>query len=559
MKKIFNYVLTILMVLSVFTFLYTDTHLAYADSDTNDKKLIYEADFEEGDFNGWHVMGDGRLELDQQNAFNGNISVKIQGRVVSWNGPVLTTTSYLIPNKKYTISGYVFHSSNTAETIHYSLKTTTKDGITLFNNIHSVTCEPNVWTLISGEIVIPENTATSEIYFESPNPSLSFNIDNTSIEGDTESANAVSLMSSQEKTEFHFNFENGMESWIPRGETTLDRADSYSISGKYSIHVSSRTETWHGASVSIDSISRGTSYLYSAYIMYTGKEFSDTHTFLIQIQYDYGGSIVYEVIQRKEIQKNTWSIIEGEYTLPVEAKNIIFYIQTEQVSSVMATNDDLMPFYVDCVEIIDSTLINKQKTTRLVINIITTVFIALVLILIIILIIKSHIKTKTALTLASKDAMTKALNRNTYEKRIASLEKNPLECKSLYIAVCDVNFLKYLNDNYGHKEGDSAIIRCAQSLITAVGKKGFVYRTGGDEFVCIANVPIKKEINQQLALEARKYHGYPFSVAVGFSEFNKSLDGDIPDIKLLISRADNDMYLNKESIKKRYPEYARKA
>ncbi len=555
-RSIYTYIVLIFTLLSVS---FSPMCLIAISADTSDTirlSEVFHSDFEDNSFDEWHVNGSGQLVIDSQNAYSGNVSISTVGRIQSWNGPSLTTTSYIAPENTYYFEGYVFHQSEIEETISWSVKWVNSDGTTTFNNIASETIQPNTWTKLTGSVEAPLNVASSDIYFESQNTNLIFNIDNIYIFGD--SSFAVSSAEEVKTAEFGYDFEEDTENWVQRGDIEISRTDAYSCSGKYSLYTTGRTETWNGPAVNINSIQRNTSYLYSANVMYTGNDLSDSHTFLLQLQYEYNGNVSYEVIARKKIQKNSWSKIQGEYTLPEDAKNVMFYIQTEQINVEFATADDLMPFYIDKIDIIDSTVMNRKKTMKTLFYILIGIVSVSVIALIVILILRSKKKTQEALLLASKDAMTKAFNRNTYEEKMTWLENNPDKCKTVFVAVCDVNFLKHLNDNYGHKEGDSAIIRCAQSLITALGKKGDVYRTGGDEFVCISNTPMKKEITQQLAIESQKYQGYPFSVAVGFASYNESLDGVCPDIRAIVKRADTDMYLNKESIKKKYPEFARK-
>ena len=163
------------------------------------------------------------------------------------------------------------------------------------------------------------------------------------------------------------------------------------------------------------------------------------------------------------------------------------------------------------------------------------------------------VKTNRALMSAALDAMTQTLNRNTYEQKINILKDEPEMCKGMYIAVCDVNFLKFVNDNYGHEMGDEAITRCGALLLKAVGKKGLVYRTGGDEFVCMSQNSFEEQIKKEIEIETSKYNGYPFSVAVGFSH-NES--DETPDINDLITKADKAMYENKQLIKSQNAEFA---
>ena len=85
--------------------------------------------------------------------------------------------------------------------------------------------------------------------------------------------------------------------------------------------------------------------------------------------------------------------------------------------------------------------------------------------------------------IAHIDNLTGLYNRNAYfdyVKRISTRENMPL-----LIFVGDVNYLKIVNDNYGHMRGDELLMTIADIIKTAVPKNAFVARTGGDEFVVL--------------------------------------------------------------------------
>ncbi len=50
----------------------------------------------------------------------------------------------------------------------------------------------------------------------------------------------------------------------------------------------------------------------------------------------------------------------------------------------------------------------------------------------------------------------------------------------------DMDRLKYINDTFGHAEGDFAIAKCAELLISTIRDQDIVARIGGDEFTIIA-------------------------------------------------------------------------
>lgn len=55
----------------------------------------------------------------------------------------------------------------------------------------------------------------------------------------------------------------------------------------------------------------------------------------------------------------------------------------------------------------------------------------------------------------------------------------------LAVGLIDIDFFKECNDTYGHLAGDKCLKDVADIIVQAVGKKGKVYRYGGDEFLIL--------------------------------------------------------------------------
>ncbi|MBO6193710.1 MAG: GGDEF domain-containing protein [Clostridiales bacterium] len=100
-------------------------------------------------------------------------------------------------------------------------------------------------------------------------------------------------------------------------------------------------------------------------------------------------------------------------------------------------------------------------------------------------IIRKSAQTEVMEKLAYNDGLTGLLNRLAFtqeENRIKEKESGK------YVLVqLDINFLKQVNDNYGHAEGDRFIIAAAELINDTFGRYGKCYRIGGDEFFAILN------------------------------------------------------------------------
>lgn len=116
----------------------------------------------------------------------------------------------------------------------------------------------------------------------------------------------------------------------------------------------------------------------------------------------------------------------------------------------------------------------------------------------------------------------------------------------------DIDRLKYINDNYGHAEGDKLIINVASILKKCFRETDAVARIGGDEFVAIleeidtndAEV-IKTRIESQIESHNQriqeKYLRVSFSIGYAV--------GDNPGdtLEVIMKKADEMMYLDKTS------------
>jgi diguanylate cyclase (GGDEF)-like protein len=151
---------------------------------------------------------------------------------------------------------------------------------------------------------------------------------------------------------------------------------------------------------------------------------------------------------------------------------------------------------------------------------------------------------------STHDALTDLYNR-TYINEIVNQHTPDKPCA---VFMFDVDQLKYVNDNYGHAEGDKIIIDVAKILKKCFRESDIIARIGGDEFVAIlfgtnleAAKITKNRIKRQIEihnLKCQEAHRV-ISFSIGYAVGEKS-EGTIEAIK---NKADENMYADK--IKKR--------
>ena len=93
------------------------------------------------------------------------------------------------------------------------------------------------------------------------------------------------------------------------------------------------------------------------------------------------------------------------------------------------------------------------------------------------------------------DALTDLNNRRRADRFLSVSIKECDESKPLSIFMMDIDNFKRINDQYGHNNGDKALIAVSEALKDTVASyHGFIARWGGDEFVAAFPNGIENDI-----------------------------------------------------------------
>ena len=170
--------------------------------------------------------------------------------------------------------------------------------------------------------------------------------------------------------------------------------------------------------------------------------------------------------------------------------------------------------------------------------------------------IKAHLEVSM---MALHDSMTGLYNRQGFFKEITPLLTSDTNIgKYLYIFSIDMNRLKYINDTFGHSEGDFAITTLAHAISKTMGELAVCARFGGDEFIAAivsdGNTTYSvSEFTQKLLSCVETTEGvakkpYPIRASVGMYCLPISLDMNLEN---MIASADEAMYEMKRNDKER--------
>lgn len=156
--------------------------------------------------------------------------------------------------------------------------------------------------------------------------------------------------------------------------------------------------------------------------------------------------------------------------------------------------------------------------------------------------------------LYNKDQLTGLYNRFCFDSRAAVLYEHCLvENKPMSIMFTDINYMKIINDKFGHMAGDKSIIAVADAIKASIRSDALAVRYGGDEFIILSpdtkqmeSDGIRNRIEIYLNELYRAGH-IPCNVTVscGYVITDPSSGKSLEDY---ISEADNVMYEIKQRV-----------
>ncbi|MCR5724916.1 MAG: GGDEF domain-containing protein [Treponema sp.] len=157
--------------------------------------------------------------------------------------------------------------------------------------------------------------------------------------------------------------------------------------------------------------------------------------------------------------------------------------------------------------------------------------------------------------LAYQDALTHVKNKASYDRAMANLNAKIAGKEAEFaIVMVDLNYLKRINDTYGHERGNDYITGSCH-IICEIFEHSPVYRIGGDEFTVILerrDYNDRDQLYHQLlnafsesSAEESRAPWLRYSAAAGMAAFTEKTDTSAEDV---FKNADKIMYENKLSM-----------
>lgn len=149
---------------------------------------------------------------------------------------------------------------------------------------------------------------------------------------------------------------------------------------------------------------------------------------------------------------------------------------------------------------------------------------------------------------SEKDGLTGIYNRRFIMNMLDYLVNNNVEHQAMFsVIMCDIDYFKRVNDNYGHVTGDDILKEMTELLVNASRKQDVVGRYGGEEFLIILPDIAAKDavrIAERIRAQIERHvfsQGIRITLSGGIAEWKgESVLG-------LIKLADEKLYKAKES------------
>ena len=142
------------------------------------------------------------------------------------------------------------------------------------------------------------------------------------------------------------------------------------------------------------------------------------------------------------------------------------------------------------------------------------------------------------------DELTQLHNRKSFNENI----KKSLGLFNRYktpftLMIYDIDNFKEINDKYGHKEGDNALINLSKYIKSHIRENDSIFRIGGEEFIIIENGKIFSEQICNNVSDSKEIFEYErITISIGITQV---VEGDTEDS--IFKRADDLLYEAKRS------------
>ncbi|MBP3799666.1 MAG: GGDEF domain-containing protein, partial [Bacilli bacterium] len=237
-------------------------------------------------------------------------------------------------------------------------------------------------------------------------------------------------------------------------------------------------------------------------------------------------------------------VILNDYKFMVKKDNEAFY----NLMNYIINTNSYYNYRNSGIESMNDSLFKGATMKKIYLNLLFIIFMPVIIIFLIHLYIKKKRKIKK-IKIVDKhkytDILTSLKNRNYLNAKMP--EWGECNVYPQAVVIVDLNKVKYVNDNYGHNEGDNLIIKAAALLVNTQLENSEIIRTDGNEFLIYLIGYSERQIGVYCKKLTKEMKNLPheFGAAIGYSMINDS----IKTIDDAINEATLEMINTKEDYK----------
>ncbi len=231
-----------------------------------------------------------------------------------------------------------------------------------------------------------------------------------------------------------------------------------------------------------------------------------------------------------------------DYKFMVRKKDKAFY---KLFNYIMNTNS-YYNYRNTGLESLKSNFLTDKTFEEVYIDILLMIFVPIIIFVVLYFLLKKK-KKKVKIDDRHKytDMLTSLKNRNYLNAKMQEWEDSRVFPQA--IVMVDLNNVKYVNDNYGHEEGDQLIVKAAGVLVNTQLENSEIIRTDGNEFLIYLVGYSDKQIATYVKKLSKEFKNLPheFGAGVGYS----MIEDEIKTMDDAINEATLEMITNKEDFK----------
>ncbi|MCI8346481.1 MAG: GGDEF domain-containing protein [Bacilli bacterium] len=257
---------------------------------------------------------------------------------------------------------------------------------------------------------------------------------------------------------------------------------------------------------------------------------------------------IYDEYQKSKFKNYNVLYIDtmmNDYKFMVKSSNKTFY---NLVNYIINTNS-YYNYKNSGLDMLNRSFLEERSFEQIYIVILIIIFLPIIIaIMIYFMFKKKKEKKKVIITDKQKyiDILTSLKNRNYLNTKMPEWESSKVFPQA--IVIIDLNNVKYVNDNYGHEEGDQLIVEAAGILVNTQLENSEIIRTDGNEFLIYLVGYSERQIStytKKLSKELKKLP-HEFGAGVGFS----MITDEIKTLDDAINEATLEMVTDKEEYNK---------